>query len=188
MGISLKKTVFLLFWGFIFFGCEKFEFRGFIFSYESVDERFEQSMRWNDANPFKEIQVPDENYTVCVMGDSHVGGTKNLDSFLNESIDADAVAAVMAGDLTNGHSEDYSAFQEHIQEINELQIFPLVGNHDLFFDGWKQFYSHFGSSVYYFTVKTPQNTDLFICTDTGSGTMGRKQFRKLYQLGRHGWF
>ena len=31
----------------------------------------------------------------------------------------------------------------------------MAGNHDLFYDGWKEFYSRFGSSTYLFTVKTP---------------------------------
>jgi len=37
------------------------------------------------------------------------------------------------------------------------------------------FYSHFGSSTYIFTIKTNVASDLFICLDTGGGTLGNKQ-------------
>ena len=55
----------------------------------------------------------------------------------------------------------------------------VVGNHDLYFDGWKQFYSLFGATTYQFTVTTPQGTDLFIGLDTGSGTLGSDQLEWL---------
>lgn len=45
----------------------------------------------------------------------------------------------------------------------------------MYFHGWKQFYSLFGSSTYLFIVKTPQSTDVFICLDSGSGTLGSNQ-------------
>ncbi len=32
--------------------------------------------------------------------------------------------------------------------------FPIVGNHDLYFDGWKHFRSNFGTSSYLFVVNT----------------------------------
>ena len=37
------------------------------------------------------------------------------------------------------------------------------------------FYSRFGSSSYYFTVSTPVATDLYICLDSGGGTLGNLQ-------------
>jgi hypothetical protein len=58
----------------------------------------------------------------------------------------------------------------------------MVGNHDLYFDGWKSFYSLFGSSVYLFTVKTPESTDLFVCLDSGGGTFGKKQLEWLQDI------
>jgi len=60
-------------------------------------------------------------------------------------------------------------------DFNLVHYFLLVGNHDLYFDGWKIFYNYFGSSTYYFTVQTPTNNDLYICLDSGSGTLGSKQ-------------
>jgi predicted phosphodiesterase len=175
METGFKKIICWLLLFFSFSACEKFEMRGFILSYETANQRFEQSMDWNYEHPFKEITIPVEDYTIYAMSDCHAGGTKNLDFFLNEAKRMNAVAAVMAGDLTRGHAKDYYTFQQHLPSQDSLISFQMVGNHDLFFDGWKQFYSLFGSTSYIFTVKTPQASDLYICLDTGGGTLGSNQ-------------
>lgn len=155
--------------------CEKLDLSGMIESDESVNQRYEQSEEWNARHPHREIVVPSDDYFILSLADCHVGGTKNLDMVLNTAITTKASAVVMAGDLTTGHSSDYSVFQKHLPGQDSLPTFQMAGNHDLFFDGWNQFYSNFGSSTYYFTVKTPEASDLFICMDTGGGTVGDKQ-------------
>lgn len=182
MGTGFRKIVCLFVLAPVFSACDKFEMRGFISSYETADQRFEQSMEWNSQNPYMDISVPVEDYTIRVMADSHVGGTKNLDFFMNGAIADDVVAVVMAGDLTSGHAEDYRTFQQHLPGPESLTSFPIVGNHDLFFDGWKQFYSLFGATTYLFTVTTPLSSDLYICLDTGSGTLGKRQLKWLKDI------
>ncbi len=172
----LKKTAFFVLLGILLGSCDNdLDMKGFVCAYDPVNTRFHQSMQWNNDHPYREITVPDDDYLLYVMGDSHVGGTKNLDAFFNDAINARAVAAVMVGDLTSGHAEDYQTFKQHLPPTDSLLTFPIAGNHDLYFDGWKQFFSLFGSSTYLFTVKTSNATDLFICLDSGSGTLGRSQ-------------
>ncbi len=162
--------------------CEIFEFRGFFLSYENVDERFSESMSWNNAYPGREIVVEDDEYLVYVMADSHVGTTHNLDYFFREAISRNAVAAVMAGDLTTGHSVDYKVFYEALPGWNVLPTFPVAGNHDIYFDGWKQFQRLFGTSTYFFVVTTPGGSDLYICLDTAGGTLGKLQYEWLSKI------
>lgn len=182
MELGIKKIITLLLLGVAFSACEKFEMRGFVLSYESANERFDQSMDWNYEHPFKEVVVPVDEYSIFTAADSHVGGTENLDYFIDAAIQADAVAAVMVGDITTGHVEDYKNYKLHLPSQNELISFHIIGNHDLYFDGWKQFYTQFGSTTYLFTVTTPQASDLFICLDTGSGTLGSNQLTWLKNL------
>ncbi|MEA1886052.1 MAG: metallophosphoesterase [Bacteroidota bacterium] len=155
--------------------CEKVDFRGMFLSYESVNSRFEQSMEWNSTHPYKELVVPSDEYTIFTMSDSHVGGTQNLETFFESAISASAIAAVMTGDITTGKADDYEVFEQQLPDPGTIALFPLVGNHDLYFNGWEQFYSRFGSSTYKFTVRTPGAKDLFICLDSGSGTLGTRQ-------------
>ncbi len=160
---------------FSFTSCEDLDVSGMFRSYDPVNERFEQSMEWNASHPFMEISVPADDYNILSMGDSHVGSTKNLDTFFSDAKTKNSAAVVMVGDLTTGHAEDYEVFQQHVPDPDFLPQFFIVGNHDLYFNGWKQFYSRFGSSTYTFAVKTNVDSDLFICLDTGGGTLGKKQ-------------
>lgn len=171
----IKNIIFVLGVCSCFSACKKLDFSGMIISDETANKRFEQSVEWNTDHSFRELIVPSDDYIIFSMSDSHVGGTNNLDAFMNIAVSANAVAVVMAGDLTTGHAEDYTVFQQHLPNPDSIALFPVVGNHDLFFDGWEQFYSRFGSSVYIFTVKTPNATDLYICLDSGSGTLGSLQ-------------
>jgi len=185
-----KVRITLLILTVVLSSCEKFEVRGFFAAYESVNERFLQSMDWNTSHGYSEIDVPQSTYAIHVMGDSHVGGTENLDRFLEDAGDEHAAAVVMVGDLTTGHEEDFRVFSEHLPSGDSLMYFAVAGNHDLFFDGWKHFYSIFGSSSYLFVVNTPGEKDLFICLDTGGGTLGNKQFdwfKKLLETERESY-
>jgi len=182
MDFEMKKTILLLLLVFSFSSCDQFEMRGFVVAYEQVNERFDQSMDWNYDHPYAQLVVPADDYSIFSMGDSHVGGTENLDFLINEGISSGATAAVFVGDMTTGHIEDYDVFYSHLPEAGVLPYFPIVGNHDLYFDGWKKFQQLFGTTSYIFTVKTPEANDLFICLDSGSGTLGSKQLQWLKNL------
>lgn len=160
----------------LFISCEDLDVSGMFRSYDPVNDRFEQSMEWNAAHPYREISVPVDDYNILSMGDSHVGPTKNLDTFFREAKTKNSAAVVMVGDLTTGQAEDYAVFQQHVPDPDSLTSFFIVGNHDLYFNGWNQFFPRFGSSTYIFTIKTHVASDLFICLDTGGGTLGNKQF------------
>ncbi len=155
--------------------CDLFEMRGFVASYESADERFEQSQAWNDVHPFEDITVAGDEYTIAMMADSHVGETENLKVFFDNAINENSVAAVMVGDITSGHADDYLKYSAQLPGQQDLPSFSVVGNHDLYFDGWKKFHDLFGTTTYWFSVSTPTATDLYVCLDTGSGTLGSSQ-------------
>jgi predicted phosphodiesterase len=146
------------------------------------NQRFIQSMDWNGTHSSREIVVPTDYYSILSAGDIHVGGTKNLDNFLSIAKERKASAVIMAGDVTTGNSEDYKVFDQHIQIENSVPLFLVAGNHDLHYDGWKEFYNRFGSSSYTFSIKTPVATDLCICLETGGGTLGNKQLEWLTGL------
>ena len=177
-----KQIVIFFFIILIYASCDQFEMRGFVAAYESADQRFDQSMEWNADHPYKQIQVSEDDYKFFVMGDSHVGGTTNLDFFVQEAIKSKATAVVMVGDITMGYAENFETIQQHLPEKELMSSFLIPGNHDLYFDGWKKYYSLYGSSTYLFTVNTPKATDLFVCLDSASGTLGSKQIEWLKEL------
>jgi predicted phosphodiesterase len=151
--------------------CTKFEDEA-----QTANQRFIQSMEWNNNHLSSEIDVPDDDYFLLSAGDIHVGGTNNLDKFLKIALSTKASAVVMAGDLTTGQGSDYAEFEKHLPIHDLLPAFLIAGNHDLFNNGWAEFSRRFGTSSYLFTIKTPKAADLYICLETGGGTLGGKQF------------
>ena len=157
------------------------DYKGLFFTFnESVDERFAQSMEYNEKHGYDVISgVPDE-YKVYAMSDVHVDfSTNNLDRYVSDYL-ADSVAAPFSlclGDVINatGH---FDYFEEHVKPVANAgrKIYYCAGNHDLYFDQWKEFYSRFGSSTYWFEVQTVSGLkDLYIALESGSGTLGVDQ-------------
>jgi predicted phosphodiesterase len=153
--------------------CEKDQF--VLISTESANYRFSQSMEWNRYHPEHELSVTTNEYTILTVADCHVGNTKNLTTFFNTEKTTNAAAVVMDGDLTNGHVNNYAEFENCLPNRDLLPLFLIAGNHDIYFNGWKEYFARFGSSTYTFTIKTPEANDLFICLDTSGGTLGDEQ-------------
>lgn len=149
---------------------------------ETADKRFIQSMEWNNSHSYREIVIASDDYLILSMGDSHVGGTNNLDRFCNIAETRNASAVVMAGDLTTGKEKDYAVFEKHLPSRDRLTCFLIAGNHDLFSNGWKEFQTRFGTSSYIFTIQTPAARDLFICLETAGGTLGTRQLNWLLSI------
>ncbi|MHB9140272.1 MAG: metallophosphoesterase family protein [Paludibacter sp.] len=182
MATKLKISLFVLI-VFGITGCNSnLDFSGFLYSPDHVDSRFEESDAWNQTHPFKTLTVNSENYQILVSGDSHIGGLINFRKMLDEAKKPENLAFVMVGDNVTGKKEDYLRFKNELPDFNQIPYFLVVGNHDLYFDGWKTFYEYFGSSTYYFTVQTPLNRDIYICLDSGGGTLGDKQLTWLKNL------
>jgi len=165
-----------------FSACNSKDLLGMFINKESVNFRFDQSELLNKLHGFSNIDVPNDVYTIYIAADIHMGGTSNFDKFMTDSKSMNVAAVVLNGDISNGSTADYQTLQQHLPDTNQLKYFSLVGNHDLFFDGWEKFYQIFGSSTYYFTIKSAVASDLFICIDTGNGTMGIKQLDWLKKI------
>ena len=170
-----------------FVACDKYDIQGFFVSpsKERVNERFEQSIAYNEQHQNDTLIVTEkENYRFYVAADVHVKTTaKHLALFLDDtSKDENSLYAIILGDITdqkNGLQIAYDTIENH--KGNSI-IRTVVGNHDIYFDQWSEFYSLFGSSTYYFVVKTPTASDLFIALDSSCGSLGKKQMDWLYQI------
>lgn len=149
---------------------------------DNVNERFIESMQWNDDNSARIIGTSANNYTILFGGDSHVGGTNNVRQFLDIANDSFAIAIVIAGDVTSGREDDYKVAKSFLGNTGIMQTCLVAGNHDLYFDGWKSFYELFGSSTYTMEIISSGGTDLYIFLDTGSGTLGYLQLNWLQDL------
>lgn len=161
------------------------DFTGLVRSTDRIEKRFAQSMEWNSQHLFKNIVVEDEEYKLLITGDVHVGSSSTINNylkFLQRGEEEDITSLVFVGDISTGREKDQQTFKSHLPDPAVKPSFVMVGNHELYFDGWKYFYQLFGTSTYYFTVQTPSKNDLYICLDSGSGTLGKDQLQWLKNL------
>lgn len=148
-----------------------------------VDVRFAHSMAYNDTAASRDIMVPGEDYRVYVMADTHVDTTTyNLDRIIRDANQDDACRLVLhLGDLINSQNH-YPRYDASAKKCTK-PLYAAVGNHDLYFNQWAQFRQFYGTSAYTFTVTTPSGVqDLYICMDSGSGTVGAKQMKWLRRV------
>lgn len=156
-----------------------------------TDERFVVSDAYNREHGFARIPV-DEDYRVYVCTDSHVDTScYNLTQFVRAyKSDAACPFALHLGDLINAEGH-YGFFDSAIHIVPEGYVrgkdtlFLTPGNHDLYFGQWKQFVHYYHTGTYYFETVSKQTNkvlDLFICLDSGSGTLQRKELAWLKEV------
>ena len=164
-------------------GCsDLIDVRGMAHGYQTANERFEQSMAYNELNGYKTITVSTDTYTILAMGDSHLGGAQNLDTLIAHATKKSAAATLMAGDLTSGQVKDFQEFKRHIPAFDSVATFLVAGNHDLYFNGWEEYQRLFGTSTFYFEVITPTAKDLYFGLDNSGGTLGSQQIEWLKKV------
>ena len=145
-----------------------------------ADDRFDESMAYNEKAGYSHIIVP-EDYRIYVCTDTHVDSTtRNVESFVKAyKSDPKCPFAIHLGDLVNAKG-NYSRFFEAMATIPEGYvpgkdtIFYTVGNHDLYFNQWEEYKKYVPTSTYWFDTRTIDGKllDLFICIDSGEGTLG----------------
>ena len=161
--------------------CSHLDLKGLIMpTGEGVEKRFEQSMGMNVELKTGGIQAQD-SYTFYVATDPHIDLThKNLGIF-NDALrnDTEASFGVILGDCidTKENLPTYLEALSYDPDIHacDHRIFHILGNHDIFFNGWSDFKETIGPSVFWFEVSFDGGKDLFISLDTATGSLGRKQ-------------
>lgn len=161
--------------------CNQLDLKGmFMPTGEGVETRFEISKSFNEDLYSGTVNTQQE-YIFYVAADPHINETHaNLTTF-NDALKNDEVAAfgVILGDCTDIRDNiqtymDAFTYNPDSHRFNQ-KIFHVLGNHDLFFNGWVDFKSNVGPSVFWFETAFEGGKDLYISLDTATGTLGRKQ-------------
>lgn len=162
-------------------GCNEVDFKGlFMPTGDGVEKRFEQSAEMNEDLYAGAVQV-EKDYIFYAATDPHIDDTNINLSLFNDALrnDTEAAFGVVLGDCTDVR-DNLHKYQEALTYNPEVhagdpRIFHLLGNHDLFFNGWVDFKETIGPSVYWFEATYEGGKDLYISLDTATGTLGRKQ-------------
>lgn len=146
----------------------------------SSNERFAKSMDYNKSHGYDHIYVDQDDYRLYVITDTHIDTTtRNLDIFVDAYLGDTATVpfALHLGDLINAEGY-WSRYADHIKPIEDAgrKLYHVAGNHDLYYNQWKEFVARYNTSSYWFDVTTPAGfRDLYIGLDSGNGTLGTDQ-------------
>lgn len=163
--------------------CNELDLKGiFMPTGDGVQARFEQSAKMNADFNAGSVET-DDTYVFYVAADPHVGNThEGLDVF-NDTFrnDGNASFGVLLGDCTDIRDNipsylDALAYSPDRHSYNQ-KIFHVLGNHDIFWNGWGDFRDNVGPSVYWFETVFDGGKDLYICLDTATATLGKGQNR-----------
>lgn len=162
-------------------GCNQLDLAGLVMpTGEGVEKRFEQSQSMKADMKAGVVDVQSD-YMFYVCADPHIHTTYNNLGIFNNALrnDSDAAFGVILGDCTDTRSNLHTYMgaikYNAVQHRYNYDIFHILGNHDLFFNGWVDFKEIIGPSVYWFEVVFPEGKDLYISLDTATGTLGSKQ-------------
>lgn len=169
-----------------FISCDFIDLRGAFGIGASVDDRYEFCKSENFRSQFNTLYANADEYTVYAASDIHTdekSSSANHITFM-QAVNADdaAVCCLSIGDMVSGKEAAYANYQKVLLDFPEVKHAASLGNHELQFGGWQHYKEIFGSSIYYFEVCTPNSSDMFICLDSGSGTLGKNQLNWLKAL------
>lgn len=185
----MKKNIglWILACGVIFAACERLDMVGmFAGSSPTIDERWEESMAYNQEAGFDTLYAVAEDYHLYVCTDTHITKKRNRWEHFIASYRADKLCpvAVHLGDIIDARTDVAyveEALAPQMEGTNKHDtLMAVCGNHDIYFQLWEKFLRVFKTSTYYFVVQTPAGKqDLFIVYDSADGTVGSKQLQWL---------
>lgn len=126
--------------------------------------------------PVTNIAVTDpNNFSFAAVGDLHIGGggTSRLTNILQQADAQGAEFSILLGDIVDKGAEiDFAAVDTAANALGyAARLVTVVGNHDIFYDGWTHWKQHWGPSHYRVTVGNAR----FFILDTADGTLGEDQ-------------
>ncbi len=160
--------------------CQELDILGLIIPCQyDAEERFHQSMAYNERLGDLVLELPHDGYHINVAGDIHVvDETARLDSFLFLTRQDSLTACnLFLGDIVSvneAYPLVYERLQEHYRQGGDT-VFTIAGNHELYYNGWPLYLKYFGSSIYTVSLRTPEAQDLIICLESTTSTLGKYQ-------------
>jgi 3',5'-cyclic AMP phosphodiesterase CpdA len=135
---------------------------------------------YSDATPWRnELQVGTSGYSFIFFSDVHID--KDSNSRLEEMAGkiGSAKFIVIGGDITqSGERGEIERFIT-ITESFGVPVYPVLGNHDIFFGNWSEWRELIGSSRY--RVDGDDGQTSIIILDTANSVIGADQFNWLEQ-------
>lgn len=140
---------------------------------DPLTKRYEENFKGDLSAPADIDPTGVNSFSFVVLSDTHIGspGGEVLKGMLAR-IQSDGDAFV----VSCGDSTDNGAEGQYLQLLTLFSQFNIpfrlaLGNHDIFFNGWKNFKKHIGRSMYSFNADNVHITVI----DSANGVLGEEQ-------------
>ncbi len=126
----------------------------------------------NIAKPEKAHSVFAEEYSFLIITDLHLKednarGIENIKNIVKPSDEF----LIINGDLTNSGTREQMNLLLHVLDTVPIPVYPVIGNHDIYFHAWPLWQELFGETIYRIDSG---NTTLLIL-DSANGRLGQQQ-------------
>jgi len=144
-----------------------------LFVSTDLDERLKEK---NNFRFLSDLSPPSfgEEYSFIVITDIHIeGGDAHGLENIKKVIDADPKIkfAVLGGDITqNGSEQDIKLFIEIARSL-PIPVYPVIGNHDIYFGNWSVWKEQIGSTSY----RANGDTATLFILDSANSFFGKEQ-------------
>ncbi|MCL2229548.1 MAG: metallophosphoesterase [Treponema sp.] len=164
-------SVFLLIAALFVFGCSN-DFFGLVYS-NDLDERLNHKDVMTFVNDSPALSPLGDTYNFIVVTDTHIedGDDFGLGGIKSAVIAHNARFVVNLGDITqHGAAHDIDLFIEIADDLG-VPFYPVIGNHDIYFDTWHVWRDKIGSTNYRINSGS---TSLFVL-DSANAFIGKRQ-------------
>ena len=160
-----------------------------LFGSTNLDKRLEEKNNFTflDKRGWRTLSSLGDEYSFIVLTDTHIedGNIYGLEKLKNVIEGSDIKFVVFSGDITqNGAARDIQAFIETADSMG-VPCYPVIGNHDIYFDNWTSWKDKIGSTSY--RIDADETT--LIILDTANAFLGAWQMdwldRELRSTARH---
>ena len=174
----------------LFSSCNRLDIAGMVVNRSDTEERVADWLDYDAQNGMPVINGVPDNYTFYSCSDIHINddNSRFAKYVTIERNDPEAIFSIIAGDLANESGEgpfilaDSAMLFDPLTQAENDPCFPIIGNHDVYFDCAGFYKQHFHTSTYTVTVNTVGGyKDLYLFLDSGNGTHGRRQLDWLEQ-------
>ncbi|MDR0706540.1 MAG: metallophosphoesterase [Treponema sp.] len=133
------------------------------------------------------------NYTVLILADIHFGAHPDhpdlpYDEFFQwlegkkAAGETPAFCLVLGDNAEAGTEEEYLQFKDLSDKLEsdtygKIPVYSIVGNHDLYNNGWRQYTKYCKPYISYYRFNTGNFS--WYALDSGSGTLGGSQLKNL---------
>jgi 3',5'-cyclic AMP phosphodiesterase CpdA len=151
------------------------------FDSTGLDKRFRERNTFNFLTGAELKPSFSAPYSFVVLSDTHIegGDAQGLERITDMVRKANAGGenirfAVITGDITqNGRRQDLKKFLEIAESLRSLSVplYPVIGNHDIYFGNWSLWREFIGSSTY--CVESPDT--ILMMLDSANANFGKDQ-------------